>query len=494
MTAVVAAAAAPAGAGTARRPTRVAPGLSRTVAPALLVAAGYVDPGNWGTDVAAGAQFGYRLVWVLAAATGLALFLQHLSARLGFATGRDLATLLRERLPRAARGLVFPPLLVALAVTEVVEVLGVVIGVQLLTGWSTGWSVLLATVLVLTVFAVPAGLARRAVYGCLALVGGVYLAVLVLHGGGEVVRGLAPGPLPPGGLPVAVALIGAVVMPHNILLHSALARDLREQAGSPGRSELRRLQRASMLTTGAALAVAFAVNCAIMSVAAPAGAGDAVPGLAGALQAAPPTFGAVTTSLFAVTLIGAGLASSVTGGMVGADVLRCLLPGLRVHDVVRRVLCLAPATVVVVSGLPEVQVLVWSQVVLTLVPAPRAGPAAGVQQSARGHGRRRPVPPGAVRRGGGDGGVVRGRRRLPVRVTGLGHLSFRPPATGGRRHGRRHPPHHRVARSRLGCPVQRLDVQQLGGGHVPHAGRRVAVAGEGQPAVPRVGLVARGAP
>lgn len=352
--------------GAVARRSRLTPGLTRTVPPALLVAAGYVDPGNWGTDVAAGAEFGYRLVWVLALATALALFLQHFAAGLGFATGQDLASLLRDRLPRPARGLLFPPLLVALAVTEVVEVLGVVIGVQMLTGWSTGWSVLLATALVLLVFAVPVGMARRAVYSCLGLVGVVYLAVLVLHGGGEVVAGLVPGPLSSGSLPVAVGLIGAVVMPHNILLHSALARDLRRATADPTTTELRRLQRASSLTTGGALAVAFAVNCAIMSVAATSGASSTGPGLAGALESAPPTFGAVTTSLFAVTLVGAGLASSVTGGMVSADVLRRLVPRLRVHDVVRRSLCLVPAAAVVGSGVSEVHVLVWSQVVLTL--------------------------------------------------------------------------------------------------------------------------------
>jgi manganese transport protein len=336
----------------------------RTVGPALLVAAGYVDPGNWGTDVAAGARFGHRLVWVLAAATAAALFLQHLSARLGFASGHDLASLLRCRLPRPVRWLVFPPLLGALAVTEVVEVLGVVIGVRMLTSLPLAGSVTLAAAMVFALLVAPAGTGRRAVYACLALVGAVYVSVLARHGLGATATGLRPGPLPPGGLPVAVGLVGAVVMPHNVLLHSALARDLRHRV--TGRRQLARLQRCSLVSTAGALAVALAVNCAIMSVAASSAASGPGDGLATALDAAGPTFGSATSALFALTLIAAGLASAVTGGMVGADVIGRLLPALPGSDASRRVCCLVPAVAVAASGLPEVAVLVWSQVVLTI--------------------------------------------------------------------------------------------------------------------------------
>jgi manganese transport protein len=339
-------------------------GVTRTAGPALLVAAGYVDPGNWGTDVSAGAQFGHRLVWVLAAATAAALFLQHLSARLGFASGHDLASLLRSRLPAYLRRMVLPPLLGALAVTEVVEVLGVVIGVRMLTGLPIALSVAIAAGIVLAALVAPAGAGRRAVYAGLALVCAVYLTVLFQQGLGATAAGLRPGPLPPGGIPVAVGLVGAVVMPHNVLLHSALARDLHR--GATGPEHLARLRRGSLVTTAAALALALAVNCAIMSVASTSVAAGPDGGLAGALDAAGPTFGAATSALFAITLIAAGLASSVTGGMVSADVVHRLLPGLPGSDTARRVCCLIPAVAVAASGLPEIAVLVWSQVVLTV--------------------------------------------------------------------------------------------------------------------------------
>jgi manganese transport protein len=333
-----------------------------TLGPALLVAAGYVDPGNWGTDVAAGARFGFGLVWVLALATALAVFLQYLSARLGLASGRDLASLLREHLPREVRWFLVPPLLGVLAVTEVVEVLGLVIGVQLLTGWSALPAVATATALVLITLVAKPGAARPVVYSCLALVGVVYLVVLCRHGVTDVAAGLRPGSLPPGAAAVAAGLIGAVVMPHNILLHSALARDLR--ASLPEGPSLARAARRSLCTTGGALAVAFAVNCAIMAVS--SGSGGSGDDLAGALGGAAPMFGAFTSLLFAVTLIGAGLASSVTGGMVSADVIGRVLPNCPGTPAMRRVACLVPAAAVAVSGLPMLNVLVWSQVLLTL--------------------------------------------------------------------------------------------------------------------------------
>ena len=175
--------------------------------------------------------------------------------------------------------------------------------------------------------------------------------------------GMVPGPLPGGGLPVAVGLAGAIVMPHNILLHSALARDLAPGTGVDRRARQRSLLRSSLITTAAALAVAFAVNCSIVSIAADSrGSAD----LGGALHSAPPAFGPATSGLFAITLVAAGLAAATTGGMVSADVLRTIAPRLRMSAAARRVWCLLPAAVVVACGVPEVMLLMWSQVVLTL--------------------------------------------------------------------------------------------------------------------------------
>jgi manganese transport protein len=329
----------------------------RTAGPAALIAAGYVDPGNWGTDVAAGAGFGYRLIWVLVAATAAALFLQHLAARLGFVTGQDLATLIRSRLPGGLRVMVVPPLLGALAVTEVVEILGVVLGVQLLTGWSALPSAATAAAVVLLVLAAPGIAARRVVYGCLAMIAFVYLTYLASHGGHQVIANLHPSSLPPGGLPVAVGLIGSVVMPHNILFHSALARELRHGDETPHAA--RRLLRGSVITSGLALTAAFAVNAAITSLA----AGTRTS--AGGLAALHPEFGTMATVLFALTLLASGLAASTSGGLASVGVLTGLVPRLRWSSALRRIVLIVPAGALAASDLPAVTVFVWSQVILT---------------------------------------------------------------------------------------------------------------------------------
>lgn len=303
-------------------------------------------------------------MWVLGAATLAALLLQQVSARLGLATGRDLASLIATSLPRPLRLGLTPPILTALAVTEVVEVLGVVIGVQLLTGWGAE-AVPVAAGLVIIAVAAPARFGRAAVYSCLAFVGVVYIGVVVVGGGAGIAGGLKPTPLPHGSLPVAVAMIGAIVMPHNILLHSALARDLRRD--SP--DDPRRLLRRSFAATGIALALALLVNCAITALAARGTAGAGGTGGAGldlAVDGLQQSIGPAAAALFALTLIAAGLASSVTGGLASADAMGALMPRLRLGMIQRRLLCLIPAGIVAASGLPEIAVLMWSQVVLTL--------------------------------------------------------------------------------------------------------------------------------
>jgi manganese transport protein len=333
----------------------------RLVGPALLVSAGYVDPGNWGTDVAAGHLYGYRLIWVLAAAIVAALFLQQLAARVGFATGQDLATLIRRHVRASRRRVLMPPLLVALAITETIELLGVVFGVRMLTGWPLVPAVGFSAGLVLAVLAAPGATGRRVVYGCLGLIGVIYIVALSGHGAVAVLMHVRPSGLPTGSAPVAVGLIGSIVMPHNILLQSALARD--EAAihpWTPGSSPL----RGSLVTTALALTLAFVVNAAITSLAIRPGHGTHA-GLAVLPAGLGSTFGPFATVLFGLTLLASGLASSTTGAMISLDVLQQLVPSWPLPALARRALFLLPATAIAASPLPPVSVLVFSQMVLT---------------------------------------------------------------------------------------------------------------------------------
>ncbi|WUH97649.1 Nramp family divalent metal transporter [Spirillospora sp. NBC_00431] len=345
--------------------------------PACLVAVGYIDPGNWGTDIAAGASFGYRLLWVLVLANCIALFLQYLAAKLGLATGADLAALLGSRLSGVPRALVVAVVAAILLATEVAEFLGVVLALRLLLGVPMVWAVVLGAALVVGILTVAAG--NRAVERCimllLAVVAGVYVYELWLsRPGGEVAAGLAP-TLPPDSAPVAIAMLGATVMPHNLFLHSRVVRwPLESQtkrnpssgdsdaADAPRRSVLRRTTLASAL----ALNVALLINAAILVVAADTlGGGDVPETLAEAARSLSPVLGPLATGAFSLALLAAGLASTTTSGVTGQFVIEGLT-GLRPPLLARRAVALVPAVLVLLLGVGEVRALMLSQLVLSL--------------------------------------------------------------------------------------------------------------------------------
>jgi manganese transport protein len=341
-----------------RRPRLKTP---RTAGPALLVAAGYVDPGNWGSDVAAGSQFGVRLLWVLATAMLVALFFQQLSVRLGLATGSGLTQLLRLHLPLPLQRLAIPPLVLALLATEVIEVFGVVLGVQMLTGWSPVPAVLASIAMILLVLFAPGGMTRGVVYALLGAITVVYLTYLAQQGSGPVVAGLTPGTLPGGSFAIIAALVGSVIMPHNLLLHSALSSQLQP---SMAEAPVRSLRRKSLVTSALALGLALAVNMAITILAArsvasgPRDISSVVGGLA-------PAYGQASAAIFALTLLAAGLASSTTSGMITVDAFALLIPKFRLPAAGRRLLLVLPAALLVIGHAPEISVILWSQILLT---------------------------------------------------------------------------------------------------------------------------------
>ncbi len=336
--------------------------------PAFLVSVGYVDPGNWGTDLAAGSRYGYALLWVLVAANGMALVLQHLSARLGIATGRDLAGLLGERLTPARRRAYAVVALTAMAVTETAEFLGLVVALQLLLGLDLAGSVVLGAAAVVALVALGSHRGRwleKAIFALLGVIALVYVAELwMARPGAEVARGLVPGGLDAESLPVALGILGAVVMPHNLFLHSGLVQS-RVQPGLSMRALLRRCTVESTV----ALNLALLVNAAILVMAAAAfhDEGIEVTSLDAAHETLTPLLGPAAAVLFAVALLASGLASSVTGGMASQMVLDGLVRTRRTPPlVVRRLVALVPATAVLAAGTSEVGALLATQVVLSL--------------------------------------------------------------------------------------------------------------------------------
>lgn len=345
------------------------------VAPGVLVAVGYVDPGNWSTDLAAGSRFGLALLSVVVLASAVALLVQVLAARLGAASGLDLAEATRALHPRAAAAF-WALAELAIVATDLAEVLGAAIALRLLFGLPLVAGVLLTGLDVLAILAFPRGGPRSVTW----LVLGLLLVVtaslafelaLAHPAPAEVARGLLPDPgalARPGALWVAMGIVGATVMPHNLYLHSALVR-----ADAPDPEARRRAVRRAAIGTVAALSGALVVNAAILVLAAAALPGaHAVDDLSNAYRLLAPALGsAAAAPVFAIALLAAGQSAALTGTLAGQVVATGFLrvrwrPWVR--RLVTRALALVPAVAVTaVAGERAAAVLlVGSQVALTL--------------------------------------------------------------------------------------------------------------------------------
>lgn len=335
----------------------------------MLVAVGYIDPGNWATDIAAGAAYRYQLLWVLLAAGVVAVFLQYLAAKLGVATGTHLAVVCGERLRPAARRGLSATVVAALLATDLAEFLGVFIALRILIGGPVPLDIALGLALVLGVLLL--GRDNRAlerwIIGLVAVVAVVYLVELWRAApGGGVLGGLVPA-VPAGSLPMAVGIVGATVMPHNLFLHSGVVH-WREDRGSHPRARLRHVTWGCV----AALTVALLINAAILVVtAATAWDGAAPATLEAAGQALAPVLGRFAQVTFALGLLASGVAATITGGIVG-DFALTGLTSARVPALMRRALAVIPASVAIACGVGEVTVLVVSQVILGLLLPPVA--------------------------------------------------------------------------------------------------------------------------
>src|ERR1044071_9398426 len=240
------------------------------VGPAYLVSVGYMDPGNWATDLAGGSQFGYTLIWVLLMSNLMALLLQSLSARLGIVRGRDLAQANRETYPKYMNYILYVLAEIAIAATDLAEVLGMAIGIQLLTGMPLLWAVgitVLDTFLLLFLQRLGMRKMEAFIIALVGIVGISFLAEILLAKPnlGEVAGGLIPSIPNDEALYIAIGIIGATVMPHNLYLHSALVqtRKIRNSKGS-----IRRALKFNFIDSAIALNIAFLVNAAILVLAA----------------------------------------------------------------------------------------------------------------------------------------------------------------------------------------------------------------------------------
>ncbi len=344
--------------------------------PAYLVSVGYMDPGNWATDLAGGSKFGYSLVWVLLMSNLMALLLQGLSARLGIVRRRDLAQANREAYPKLVNYALWILAEIAIAATDLAEVLGMAIGLQLLTGLPLIWGVSL-TVLdtFLLLYLQRLGMRKMEAF-IIALVAVVAISFLieillakpVLT---EVAKGFIPTFPSEEALYIAIGIIGATVMPHNLYLHSALVQTRKIDRTDDG---IRQALKFNRIDSTIALNIAFLVNAAILILAATVffkTGNSNVAEIKEAHRLLPGFLGNTAPILFAVALIAAGQSSTVTGTLAGQIIMEGYL-SLRINPILRRLitrlLAIIPALIVIaIYGENNVDaLLVLSQVILSL--------------------------------------------------------------------------------------------------------------------------------
>jgi manganese transport protein len=352
-------------------PDGTGPALRRVLGllgPAFIISVGYMDPGNWATDLEAGSRFGYSLLWVLLAANLAALLLQHLSAKIGLATGFSYPELCRREFPRPVVLFLWVTAELAAMATDLAEFLGAALGFYLLFHIPLFPAAILAGVVVFAILALYRYGHRSVeavIFGLVGVIGLAYLLELwlVQPDWGAVAGGVATPRLPPGSLAIVMGMIGATVMPHNLYLHSAVVIDRRR--GDPEAD--RRVIRSSIFAAAIALNLAWLINSAIVVTAAGAfgSAGLEVGSIETAYATLIPLLGPAAAGAFAIALLAAGLSSSTTATIAGQVIIEGFL-GIRFGLFLRRLITVIPAIVVIGSGADAFQILILSQVALSI--------------------------------------------------------------------------------------------------------------------------------
>ncbi len=345
--------------------------------PAYLVSVGYMDPGNWATDLQGGSQFGYTLIWVLLMSNLMALLLQSLSARLGIVRRRDLAQANREVYTPVVNFCLYILAELAIAACDLAEVLGMAIGIQLLTGLPIIWGVLITVLDTFLLFYLQRlGIRKMEAFiiALVALIGLSFLIEIIIAQPhfGEIAKGLIPTALNKESLFITVGIIGATVMPHNLYLHSALVQTRKIK---PDKEGIKRALKFNFIDSVVALNIAFLVNACILILAAAVfftTGHTTVAKIEDAHRLLQPMLGSVVAPvLFAVALIAAGQSSTVTGTLAGQIVMEGYLQ-LRINPLLRRLitrlLAIIPAVaVILIYGDDKVDyLLILSQVILSL--------------------------------------------------------------------------------------------------------------------------------
>jgi manganese transport protein len=344
-------------------------GVLPMLGPAFVAAVAYIDPGNFATNIAGGAKYGYMLLWVIVAANLMAMLVQYLSAKTGIATGKNLPELCREHFPRPVTiGLWLQAEAIAIA-TDLAEFVGAAIALNLLFGVPPFVAGLMTAVVAFGILELQTRGHRRFELAIAAFLGIVFLGFLydLLHvdvDGAGLAAGLVPHFDGTDSVMLAVGILGATVMPHVVYLHSALTSSRLSPQNLDEKRELLRFQR---LDVGLAMGLAGFINIAMLVVAAAlfhTSGRTGVDSIEGAHAGFSALLGGGAALAFAVALLASGLSSSSVGTFAGQVVMQGFI-NRRIPLFLRRAVTMAPALVVLALGLDPSTTLVASQVVLS---------------------------------------------------------------------------------------------------------------------------------
>jgi manganese transport protein len=346
--------------------------LLRYLGPGFLVTVGFIDPGNWATNIEGGARFGYSLLWVIVLSTLMLILLQSMSARIGITTGKSLAANIRQHFPKPASNFLGFTILIASAATSLAEYLGAAIGFKILFGIPMIIGAILTMIIVVTaVLAQRYEQLERMIVLFLAAIAAAYLIELfiVKPNVAATAEGMILPRLNSQSILIAMAMLGAVVMPHNIYLHSNVIQS-REWSKDP--TKRRKLIRFELVDTTLAMTLGWAVNSAMIIVAAAVffRHGIVVTSIEQASATLQPLAGELAKGLFGFALLLSGIGSSITSSLSEANVLTGFLGKPEdPHSTFYRVGLIAisiPAVIIIGLGLNSLKTLILSQVVLSI--------------------------------------------------------------------------------------------------------------------------------
>ena len=346
--------------------------LFRFLGPGFLVTVGFIDPGNWATNIAGGSEFGFDLLWVITLSTLMLVLIQNMSARLGIATGRSLAANIRERFPRPVAALIGITIILACVATDVAELVGGAIGFRLLFGFPL-WLGALVTVILEVFFIVTQRYHRLEKY-ILAFLGVISVCYLieifiVKPNWIQIAPAIVVPHISKSNIYIAMGILGAVVMPHNIFLHSNVIHS--REWGSTEDEKIK-LIRFEKIDTILSMGLGWAVNSSMIIVASAVFFKHGIPveSIQQASETLKPLAGNLAGFLFALALVFAGVSSSITSSMAEVNVITAFLgkpedPKTVLYRIATFVTAL-PSFFIILLGLDTFKILILSQVVLSI--------------------------------------------------------------------------------------------------------------------------------